>query len=173
MKIAVVSSKVIGQTDLLLSNVAAELESDGVRLSGVVKVLGRDENRDHHCDMDLRVLPDGPEIRITQSLGEGSKGCRLNPAAIAEAVAATEQVGASDADIFILNKFGPQEAEGRGFCDAIATALESGTPVLVGVGGGCREALDAFVDGMAEVLEPEPIAIQQWCQAAIAQGTAA
>lgn len=168
MKIAVVSSKTIGQTDLLLSNAAAELESDGVRLSGVVKILGSDEDRDHHCDMDLRVLPNGPEIRITQSLGEGAKGCRLNPAAIAEAVAATEQVGASNVDMFILNKFGPQEAEGRGFCDAIASALENDTPVLVGVGGGSRDALDAFVDGMAEVLPPEAEAIQQWCKAALA-----
>ena len=86
MKIAVVSSKTIGQTDLLISNAAEALESDGVRLSGVVKILDSEKAGDHHCDMDLRVLPDGPEIRITQSLGEGSKGCRLNPAAISEAV---------------------------------------------------------------------------------------
>lgn len=70
--------------------------------------------------------------------------------------------------MFILNKFGPQEAEGRGFCDAIASALENDTPVLVGVGGGSRDALDAFVDGMAEVLPPEAGAIQKWCKAALA-----
>jgi len=167
MKIAIVSSAIIGQTDLLISNVAAKLEADGTRLSGVVKVLHDEPVGDHHCDMDLRILPDGGTVRITQSLGEGSSGCRLNPAAIAQAVAATEQVGTSDIDMFILNKFGPQEAEGRGFCDAIASALESGTPVLVGVGGGCREALDAFVDGMAEVLPAEPNAIHQWCQTAV------
>lgn len=170
MKIAVVSSTVMGQTDLLISNEAAKLEANGVRLSGVVKVLNAEPVGDHHCDMDLRVLPDGETVRITQSLGEGSSGCRLNPAAIAEAVAATERVGTSNTDMFILNKFGPQEAEGRGFCDAIASALESGTPVLVGVGGGCRDALDAFVDGMAEVLPAEPDAIHQWCQAAISEG---
>lgn len=92
MKFAVVSSETIGQTDLLISNAASALESEGVRLSGVVKILGREKDGDDHCDMDLRVLPNGPEIRITQSLGEGSKGCRLNPAAIAEAVAATERL---------------------------------------------------------------------------------
>ena len=170
MKIAIVSSTVMGQTDLLISNVAAKLEAEGTRLSGVVKVLHAEPVGDHHCDMDLRVLPDGETVRITQSLGEGSTGCRLNPAAIAEAVAATERVGTNNIDMFILNKFGPQEAEGRGFCDAIASALENGTPVLVGVGGSCREALDAFVDGMAEVLPAEPDAIHDWCQAAIAGG---
>jgi len=169
MKIAIVSSAVIGQTDLLMSNVAAKLEAEGTRLSGVVKVLHAEPVGDHHCDMDLRILPDGGMVRITQSLGEGSTGCRLNPAAIAEAVAATERVGTNDTDMFVLNKFGPQEAEGRGFCDAIASALESGTPVLVGVGGGCREALDAFVDGMAEVLPAEPDAIHDWCRAAISE----
>lgn len=172
MKIAVVSSPIIGQTDQLLSDVAIKLQTDGVNLSGVVKVQDSDRPDDHHCDMDIRVLPDGPEIRITQSLGEGSKGCRLNPASIAEAVAETEQKDLSAVDMFILNKFGPQEAEGRGFCDAIASALANGTPVLVGVGGGCRDALDAFVDGMAEVLPPEPAVIQSWCQEAISDAAA-
>ena len=170
MKIAIISSKVIGQTDLLISDVVAKLEASGTRLSGVVKVQSDEPVGDHHCDMDLRILPDGETVRITQSLGEGSTGCRLNPAAIAEAVAATERVGTNDTDMFVLNKFGPQEVEGRGFCDAIASALENGTPVLVGVGGGCRDALDAFVDGMAEVLPADPDAIHSWCQAAIAEG---
>jgi len=170
MKIAIVSSTVMGQTDQLISNVAAKLEADGTRLSGVVKVLYAEPVGDHHCDMDLRILPDGGTVRITQSLGEGSSGCRLNPAAIADAVAATERVGTNNIDMFILNKFGPQEAAGRGFCDAIASALENGTPVLVGVGGSCRDALDTFVDGLAEVLPAEPDAIHDWCQAAISKG---
>lgn len=170
MQIAVVSSTVGGQIDQLLSEVAAKLQSEGQRLSGAVKVLEDNEADAHHCDMSLRVLPDGPVIRITQSLGEGSSGCRLNPAAIAEAVAATESSRAAPADMFILNKFGPQEAEGRGFCDAIAFALEQGTPVLVGVGTGCREAFDTFVDGLAEVLPENPDAILSWCQTAIAEG---
>lgn len=170
MKIAVVSSKVVGQTDQLISEVAAKLQSEGLRLTGVVKVLNNDQPDDHRCDMDLRVLPDGPEIRITQSLGEGSTGCRLNPAGIVEAVAATERNTTAQVDLFVLNKFGPQESEGRGFCDAIANALENDTPVLVGVGKNCRAALDTFVDGMAEVLEPEADVIYDWCRRAVLEG---
>lgn len=167
MKIAVVSSPIAGQTDQLLSDVAAKLIAGGWQVSGVVKIFEETPVGDHHCDMDLRVLPDGPVIRITQSLGEGSAGCRLNPAALVEAVAATESAKTGASDMFILNKFGPQEAEGRGFCDAIATALAQGTPVLVGVGKGCRAALDAFVDGMADVLPNQPEAIFDWCTTAI------
>ncbi|MEE9454242.1 MAG: DUF2478 domain-containing protein [Paracoccaceae bacterium] len=167
MKIAVITSKIIGQTDQLISEVAAKLQSEGMRLTGVVKILDTAQTGDHHCDMDLRVLPDGPDIRISQSLGKGSSGCRLNPAGIVEAVAATELNNSAKADMFILNKFGPQESEGRGFCDAIATALENDTPVLVGVGKNCRAAFDTFMDGIAETLPPDAGAIYAWCRKAV------
>ena len=167
MKIGIVTSEIIGQTDQLISETAAKLKAEGIALAGVVKVLERQPDGDHHCDMDISVLPDGPDIRITQSLGEGSTGCRLNPAGIVEAVAAVEQSGIAGAGMFLLNKFGPQEAEGRGFCEAIASALEHDIPVLVGVGKGTRAALETFVDGMGEALPAEPDAIYAWCKAAI------
>ncbi len=167
MKIGIVTSEIMGQTDKLISEATAKLQSEGVALVGIAKVLGNEGTGDHHCDMDIRVLPHGPEIRITQTLGEGSSGCRLNPAGIAEAVAAVEQGGIAEAGLFVLNKFGPQEAEGHGFCEAIGTALEHDIPVLVGVGKGSRAALERFVDGMAEVLEPEGDAIYAWCKAAM------
>ena len=167
MKIAVVTSKIMGQTDQLISETIKKLESEGVNLSGVVKVLGNESLDGNHCDMDLRVLPAGPTVRITQSLGKGSTGCRLNPAGIVEAVAAVERNDAEQVDLFVLNKFGPQEAEGRGFCNAIASALEQDIPVLVGVGKGCRDDLDRFVEGMAEYVQPEPEAMYDWCKAAM------
>ncbi len=168
MKIGIVTSEIMGETDRLISETATRLQADGVALAGIAKVLGQEVPGDHHCDMDVRVMPDGPEIRITQSLGEGSTGCRLNPAGIAEAVAKVEQGGIENAALFVLNKFGPQEAEGHGFCEAIGTALEHDIPVLVGVGKGSREALEGFVDGLGEALPPEPDAIYAWCKGAMA-----
>jgi hypothetical protein len=169
MKLAVLSSDVQGEIDQLLSESAARLQAEGVRLVGVVKVLEETSADAHACDMHLRVLPDGPPILITQSLGSGSTGCRLNPSAITEAVAAVEQKSADAFDLFILNKFGPQETEGRGFCAAIGSALEQGIPVLVGVGRACRGAFDAFAGGMAEVLPPDCEAIHKWCVEAVAE----
>ncbi|MBL1437594.1 MAG: DUF2478 domain-containing protein [Rhodobacteraceae bacterium] len=168
MKIGIVTSKITGETDQLISETTARLKAEGVVLAGIAKVLSDEAAGDHHCDMDIRVLPDGPEIRITQALGEGASGCRLNPAGIAEAVAQVEQSGIAGAGLFVLNKFGPQEAEGRGFCDAIATALEHDIPVLVGVGKGSSAALESFVDGMGDVLEPEGEAIYAWCKRVMA-----
>ncbi len=169
MKLAVLSSGIQGEIDRLLSETADKLQAEGVRLVGVVKVLEGNSPDTHSCDMDLRVLPDGPPIRITQSLGSGAAGCRLNPGAITEAVAAVEQRSVDAFDLFILNKFGPQETEGRGFCAAIGSALEQNIPVLVGVGGACRDAFDAFADGMAEVLPPDREAIHKWCVEAMAE----
>ncbi len=166
MKIATVSSKLNGRTDQLLSLVAARLQAEGLQLSGVTKVLENSDPDDHYCDMDLRILPNGPDIRITQDLGEGATSCRLDAAALAQAVALTEKNQPASADLFILNKFGPQEAEGRGFCNAIASALECDTPVLIGV-GSCRDAFEDFVAGDFETLPEDEDAIYEWCKEAV------
>ena len=173
MKLAVLSSGIQGEIDRLLSENADRLQAEGVRLAGVVKVLEGSSADTHACDVHLRLLPDGPPIRITQSLGSGSTGCRLNSGAITEAVAAVEQRSADAFDLFILNKFGPQEAEGHGFCAVIGSALERDIPVLVGVGMGCRDAFDAFAGGTAEFLPPDGEEIHKWCVQAMAEsGTA-
>ncbi len=78
-------------------------------------------------------------------------------------MAKVEQSDIAGAGLFVLNKFGPQEAEGHGLCEAIGAALEHDIPVLVGVGKGSHAALEGFVDGMGEVLAPEPEAIYAWC----------
>jgi len=120
MKIGIVTSEIMGETDRLISETAARLQADGVVLAG-----------------------------------------------IAEAVAAVEHSGIAGAGLFVLNKFGPQEAEGHGFCEAIGAALEHDIPVLVGVGKGSRAGLERFVDGMGEALPPEPDAIYAWCKGAM------
>lgn len=165
MKIGIVSAEGRGETDRLISETAAALLAQGARLSGIVKVLNEVQPEgSHHCDMSVRVLPGEQTIRITQSLGKGSAGCRLNPAAIADAVAAVETASTGEADLFVLNKFGPEEAEGRGFRNAIAAALEREVPVLVGVTPGTRPAFDAFCAGLAKDLDPDPQGILNWCR---------
>ncbi len=167
MKIAVVSSEKRGETDRLISETAAFLRSKGVRIAGIVKVLEQELDASCSCDMTVQVLPDGPMIPITQDLGEGSDACRLDPGAIARAVGEVEKRPIDGMQIFILNKFGPEEAEGRGFRNAIGAAFAAGVPVLLGVGGASRPAFDTFVEGLAEVLPPEADAIRDWCEQVI------
>lgn len=172
MKIAAIGAEGRGETDRLISEAAAQLERDGLRLSGIVKVLQDMPEGSHNCDMDVRVLPGTKTIRITQSLGKESEGCRLNPGAIADAVASVqtsiEDTGGAAPDLFVLNKFGPEEAEGRGFRAAIAAALEQDVPVLVGMSGGAgnRAAFAEFTADLAEALPADVDSIVAWCKRA-------
>jgi hypothetical protein len=77
-------------------------------------------------------------------------------------------------DVFILNKFGKQESDGRGFRDLVGEAVGQGATVIVGVNGMNVAAFDAFAGGLATYLRPDPEAILSWierCQGSV--GTAA
>jgi len=162
MKFAYTIAPGRGETNLLLADVAGVMTSAGLRVCGTVQI-DTDREKVHHCDMDVQVLPDGPLIRISQSLGTLSRGCRLNTDALEQAVALTEQGLTDGTDILLVNKFGKHEAEGRGFRNAIAEALSRDIPVLVGVNKLNVEAFQTFCGGEAVALEPNPADILAWC----------
>ena len=168
MRIGVVSVTGRGEIDRLLSEAAAGLARDGIRTAGLVRDESYHCSAANGCDMMVRVLPDGPVIRITQDLGPGSDACRLDPSAIVRAVAEVEARGLAGVGLFILNKFGPEEAAGRGFRSVIARALEQGIPVLIGVGPASRAEFDRFTAGLAEPLPPDTEAIALWCRRTLA-----
>ncbi len=167
MKIACVTSSKRGEIDRLLSQVADKLQTQSNSLIGIVRLSDYESRFENGCDMVVRVLPSGPEVKITQDLGDGSDACRLDPSAIANAVSIVEAGPSEKADLFILNKFGPEEASGRGFVSAIGKALDQGVPVLVGVGAGNRNAFGEFADGLAETLPDDLDALLDWCNTAI------
>lgn len=153
-----------GATDMLLSAVAARLMAAGLRVAGAVQTNSGCEVSPR-CDMDLAILPDGPVIRISQSLGAASQGCRLDAGALEQAVL---EVGTrlAGAKILLINKFGKHESEGRGFRTLIAEALDQGIPVLIGINSQNRIAFTDFAGDMAEPLPAELDAIVDWCLAA-------
>ena len=156
-----------GDTDLLLQGLADRLAALGIRTCGTVQI--NSERADAGpCDMDIRVLPAGPVLRISQALGAHARGCRLDPAMLEQAVGLSEAELARGADILIVNKFGKHEAEGRGFRMLIAEALEAGIPVLVGLNRLSRDAFDAFTQGLAIDLPPTDQALLDWAQDALA-----
>lgn len=153
-----------GRTDELLAGVASQLEDAGLRLAGTVQTNLERLDRSR-CDMDLRVLPDGPVLRISQDLGEGSRGCRLDIGVLETAVAEV-QARLDGAEVLLVNKFGKQEALGRGLAPVIAEALSRGLTVLVGVNGLNLPAFLEFTGEVAEALPPDPAAIVAWVHAA-------
>ena len=164
MQIAYVSASGSGAVDRLVLRLARRLAAMGLRTSGIVQI--NTERPDSAvCDMDVQVLPDGPVLRISQRLGPGARGCRLEPAALEEAAGLVLAGLARGADVLIVNKFGKHEADGRGFRPVIAEALALDIPVLVGVSASNRDAFLAFAGEMAVALPPEDDALLGWMAA--------
>ncbi|MCI2394980.1 DUF2478 domain-containing protein [Aliiroseovarius sediminis] len=160
MKLAYVIAPGRGKTNLLLAGVADALAKRGRTLCGTVQ-LDTERAEEHHCDMDVLLLPDGPKIRISQYLGADAQGCKLDPDALETAVGQTEERLKAGADLLIVNKFGKQEAQGRGFREAVGEALARDIPAIIGVSEGARLAFMNFV-GEAEQLDPDHDAVLEW-----------
>ena len=75
-----------GVGDTVLSNVADRLIARGLRVYGTIQV-NRERRDGQRCDMDIKILPEGLEIRVSQSLGLGARGCRLDSGALETAFA--------------------------------------------------------------------------------------
>lgn len=161
MNLACVTHTGRGETDRLLAAFAEVLRTQDVRLAGVVQ-SNTDCPDDNSCDMDLTVLPGGPLIRISQSLGGASKGCRLNPSELERAVGLVTPTLQGKPDLLIVNKFGKHEALGRGFRPVIAEALMLGIPVLTGVNAVNAAAFDEFAGGEAQQVAPSLPALSEW-----------
>ncbi len=164
MKLGYVSLSGRGNIDLLLAGVVARLEKLGFALAGTVQT-NTDRSDRPKCDMDLRLLPDGPVVRISVDCGAEAQGCRLDADALERSVVWVSRV-LDEAEFLVVNKFGKQEAEGRGLSGVIAEALDRDMPVLVGVNGLNLPAFLAFAGGLATELAPDAAAIADWCLAA-------
>lgn len=150
-----------GGADRLLNKIASQLEAKGQHLAGAVQEnLGGGEVT--RCDMVLRVLGTDQRFTISQRLGSGAVGCRLEPDAFERAVGLVETTLSDDTVLLIVNKYGKQEIEGRGFRMVIAEALSRGIPVLTSTGRSHRPAFLDFADSFAEEITPTPDAILDW-----------
>jgi len=167
MNIAYTMAQGRGDTDQLLYGLAQDIGSLGYRTCGTVQI--NTERDGHACDMDVQILPKGPVLRISQNLGAGSKGCRLDPAVLETAVALVEAQLENKPELLIVNKFGKHEAEGRGFRTAIAEAISRDIPVLVGVNALNIKAFLEFVGTEAKPLEPSATAIVNWVKTVLGE----
>lgn len=171
MTLAGVAASGRGSTDRLLESVVSRLTGEGFRILGALRAIEPDGGSGD-CNSALRLLPEGPVVTITQELGAGSTACRMDAGALEEAVglAAARLIG-EGGDLFVLNKFGLSEAEGRGFRALIADAIGRGMPVLVGLSDTHRAAFERFAGGLAAILPPDEEAVTDWCRTAIARRT--
>ena len=163
MSIAYLTLSGRGLIDDCLAEAVADLDARGYRLAGTVRVLPADP-RSHACDMDVRALPDGPSLRISQPLGTQARGCRLD-AAVIETLSLAVESRVPGADLLVINKWGKQEAAGRGLRQAIVMAVEAGIPVVVGVNEMNVPEFLEFAGDQAERLPGTPDGIVSWTEA--------
>lgn len=151
-----------GVADRVLADLARDLLAAGWPLAGVVQ-HNVERRPDRMCDMELHVLGHDHVVRISQDLGAGARGCRLDAGGLEMAVGLVEAALDAGPALMILNKFGKSEAEGRGFRHVIGRALAADVPVLTAVNRANLDAFLAFSDGMAEVVAPDPADLRRWC----------
>jgi nucleoside-triphosphatase THEP1 len=159
--LAVVLSDDGADIDRVLTEAARTLAAAGRRPGGVVQAnIARPDRR--RCDMSLTDLWSGEAIAIFQDLGEESQACRLDASAFARACLRVEQALAAGAAMLIINRFGKQEAQGRGFRAVVAEALSAGAPVVMGVSPANLDACEAFAGGPVARLPADPQAVVAW-----------
>lgn len=170
MDIRFVSADDEKATDAALSAAAAAAAADGIALAGTLQPFDPDRAQEK-CHIVLSLLPDGELRDISFDIGAGIVGCRLNPEALEDAALVVEGRIAT-AQALVVNKFGKQEAAGKGLVTAIGMACEAGLPVLVGVSPAYRAAFLAFADGGASELPADKGAILDWLSRACRKAAA-
>ena len=151
------------ERDRLLGQCARDLSSFGYRLGGIVQSNVHRKGQ-RKCDMYLMDLLTGEEILISADRGNEARGCRLDPAAFARIIVWGERAVAEGVDLLVLNKFGKEEAIGRGLRPVIAEALIAEIPVVIGVSERNLSSLMDFVGNTVTYLKPTSAAIITWCR---------
>jgi hypothetical protein len=120
------------------------------------------EDADRRCDVLLEDLTSGHCTALFEDRGAGASGCRLDPAALAEATARVEGRLEQAPDVLVLNKFGKAECEGGGLRDLIASSIERRIPVIIGVPGHRLDAWRKFAGDFAIELSNDPGEVERW-----------
>lgn len=150
--------------DEILKSVVERGSGRGLRIEGYLQIELPDETNCSSMTC-LEAIANGDRIRISQALGSGSKGCRLNPQALAEASGALVRNLDAGPDLLVVNRFGRGEAEGQGFRQAIEKAFAMGIPVLTAVREDYLDAWRSFGAEYAAELPARAEAVSAWCDA--------
>ncbi|NVN85309.1 MAG: DUF2478 domain-containing protein [Rhodopseudomonas sp.] len=151
------------RADAVLAGCMRNLQKRGLRLGGVIQIAHDRPDR-HRCDMILHDLWSGEEISISSDRGAQARGCKLDLGALAQAAVWMERALDGPLDLMVLNKFGKQEAAGRGLLQPLAEAIGRGIPTIAGVSALNLDACIAFAGGRPAILKPDGAEIQAWCR---------
>ena len=147
--------------DALLAAVVRRLQAGGARVGGLLQQV-KDDDRSCCTSLFLEDIATGRRVQIFEHRGAATRGCRLDASGLAQAAALLREAIEAGPKLLFVNRFGRQEAEGRGLMDEIAAAVLADIPIVVAVGASLLHEWTAYADaegvrlGSAEELE-------NWC----------
>lgn len=147
--------------DALFKWIVSQCRARSLALAGVLQYPAF-AGADPSCDVVLEDIVSGHRTPLFDDRGPGARGCRLDIAALLEAVMEIERSFEINPSLLVLNKFGKVEAEGGGMCGVIAKALERGIPVVIGVPARNLEAWRGFADEFSTELPADTDQIERW-----------
>ena len=153
--------------DTAITEAVARLRADGIDVQGLLQE-GTEGSASCCATLFLEDIGSGRRVEIFQNRGRETRGCRLDASGLAEAAAWLREAIESRPAVLVLNRFGRQEAEGRGLVDEIAAAAVAGIPVIVPVNEKLLPEWDAFSGGADDRMPANPDRILQWCRSIVA-----
>jgi hypothetical protein len=143
--------------DLVLYAFARHLADAGRRVCGLVQFRDRARGRS-----PCRVMSLG-DWQVTEfARRDDPAGCRLDEHWLDRMGRQVEASVRHGADAVIVNRFGPLEAAGRGFRDAILAASETVTPLVIAVPEFEFERWTRFSGGMTVRLDCTLASVLDW-----------
>ena len=126
--------------DLVLCDFARHLANSERRVCGLVRLRDR---ASEESPSRVMVLDSWQVVDVVPA-----GGCRLDAQWLDQMGTRIKSLIARGVDAVIVNRFGPLEAAGRGFSEAIAAASESQTPLVIAVPEFEFERWTRFSNGM-------------------------
>jgi hypothetical protein len=149
--------------------IQSELRTFGLKLLGQgLPVAGMTEVMAERSD-DTQILQDiasPQQFQIFQDLGKLSQACSLDSTGLSEAAGFVEAQMEKPCALLVVNKFGKEEAERRGFCNVFRKAMLLDIPVLTSVNPNFNPQWQDFSGGLACRIGCTAEAIEHWWQAA-------
>lgn len=149
--------------DNVFRTLVGRCRASGLSLAGVLQHQVF-EGADRRCDVLLEDLTTGHRTPLFEDRGAGARGCRLDEAALAEATARVEGSLEHAPQLLVLNKFGKVECGGGGLRDLIASAIDRGIPVIIGVPERNLDAWRSFAGEFAIELRDDAGQVMKWLE---------
>jgi uncharacterized protein len=147
---------------------ARELQARGWRVGGVV-IDTLHDGAGGKIGLDLIDLASGrrlpyarPDVQGIEPHGIKIGRWMLDPMTVDEGDRLIRAAAASDAELIVIDKFGPLEGRGAGFAPGLKAAFASGLPLLIAARSEFLDGWDAFAACATQALRPTLEDLWRW-----------